>query len=402
VAARAVLFALCAALPLSTGCATPADRPDRQHLFLWAGDSDDKSGDFLAVFDVTPGSDRAGELVATLHVPEGSGFAHHVEHEMPPGGVLAANDFGAGKSWLIDLGKPARPVLAGAFDQAGDLTHPHSFARLDNGNILATYQTRGPGSRETGGLAEFTPGGRLVRTASGADPVSGDFIRPYSLLVLPDLDRVVTTNSDMHGAQVSRGVQLWRLSDLKLLKTLLLPPGTEARENEDPAEPRRLGDGTVLVSTFSCGLYRLVDLAGAAPRAEWVHTFPAAGRKGMSCAVPLVAGRFWVQTDPSLPGLVALDMTDPRRPREGSRLILREGEVPHWLSLAPDGERFVLTGYGRLKHLALIGRIDRETGIMRLEEVAPGVRALRFDREQWPHGPTGPAVPHGAVFERTR
>jgi hypothetical protein len=387
---------------LAAGCATPRQQAGREHLFLWAGDHDDKSGDFLAVFDVTPGSPGAGNLVATLPVPEGTGFAHHVEHEMPKGGVLAANDFGAGKSWLFDLRDPARPRLAGSFAEAEGLTHAHSFARLANGNLLATYQTRGHGNREPGGLAELTPDGRVVRTASAADPSSEDFIRPYSLLLLPDLDRVVTTNSDMHGAQVSRGVQLWRLSDLKLLKTFLLPGATDAKENEDPAEPRRLPDGTVLVNTFSCGLYRLTGLSGDDPKAEWIHTFPGAGRKGVSCALPVVAGRFWIQTDPGLPGLVALDMSDPARPREASRLALREGEIPHWLSLAPDGERFVVTGFAALKHTALLGRIDRETGALSLDEIRPGQRGLSFDRETWPHGATGPAIPHGAVFERRR
>ena len=52
-------------------------------------------------------------------------------------------------------------------------------------------------------------------------------------------------------------VQLWRLSDLTLLKTIILeaPSGTDA--NRGPVEPRVLEDGTVMVSTDRCGLYRI-------------------------------------------------------------------------------------------------------------------------------------------------
>lgn len=50
--------------------------------------------------------------------------------------------------------------------------------------------------------------------------------------------RVVTGSADMMGAQVSHVAQVWRLSDLKLLKTLVLPappayyvdPATDASE----------------------------------------------------------------------------------------------------------------------------------------------------------------------------
>ena len=80
---------------------------------------------------------------------------------------------------------------------------------------------------------------------------------------MPALDRIVTTTTDMHqDFPASRNVQLWRLSDLSLLKTFSLPDGPAGDEALLTAEPRLLPDGkTVLVSTFSCGLYLMEGLA---------------------------------------------------------------------------------------------------------------------------------------------
>jgi hypothetical protein len=114
-------------------------------------------------------------------------------------------------------------------------------------------------------------------------------------------------------AEPSRSIQIWRTSDLKLLQTLHLPAGPDGTN-----EPRLLADGrTVMVGTGSCGLYRVRNVDAAQPSVEFVY---ALGQK--ACAVPIVAGHFWVIAVGSLPGLVALDLTDASRPREASRLVL--------------------------------------------------------------------------------
>ena len=66
--------------------------------------------------------------------------------------------------------------------------------------------------------------------ARAAVPRVDPGVRPYSLAVLPALDRVVTTASDMHLESRSAAVQVWRLSDLTLLQTMLLPPGQRGDE----------------------------------------------------------------------------------------------------------------------------------------------------------------------------
>jgi hypothetical protein len=51
--------------------------------------------------------------------------------------------------------------------------------------------------------------------------------RPYSLAVLPGIDRVVSTSTDMI-ADFGAHLQIWRLSDLTLLQTIELPATTKS------------------------------------------------------------------------------------------------------------------------------------------------------------------------------
>jgi hypothetical protein len=390
-------------LLILAGCAAPGRVSDRggDYLFVWAAPEDAAESDFLAVVDIAPASPTYAQIVASVPVGGRRGFAHHTEHQMPAGGMLAANAFGSGRTYLFDLRRPLSPSVAASFGDAGEYMHPHSFARLPNGNLLATYQMRGHGNARPGGLAEIAPDGRIVRTSDAADPATAEpFIRPYSLTIVPTLDRVVTTSTDMHAAAISRAVQVWRLSDLSLIRTIVLPRGPRGTENEDPAEPRLLADGrTVMVSTFNCGLYLLRGLEGRDPSAQLVHSFSASDK----CALPVVAGRYWVQTDAGVPALISLDISDPARPREVGRLTLGPRQFLHWIALAPDGERIVLSGgNGDMSHRVLIARIDRLSGRLSLDETfrTPGAAepGISFDREDWPHGRFGKAEPHGAVF----
>ena len=242
----------------------PVANTSSRHLFVWTGDADEKDSDFLAVLDVDPESPRYAEVVATLPVGL-SGMAHHTEHSMAEDGSLFANSFSAGATFVFGLIDPLHPTLTSSFTSIGDYTYPHSFERIPNGNVVATFQNRGEGNAEPGGLVELTPEGELVRATDAADSAEPD-LRPYSLGLVPELDRVVTTNNDMRSKYKNSSVQIWRLSDLTLLATLSLPAGPAGLEHFYPAEARVLSDGRrVLVTTFSCGFYLLDRLDTDAP-----------------------------------------------------------------------------------------------------------------------------------------
>ena len=243
------------------------------YLFAWAGDDAKQSSDFLAVIDADPGSAHYGQAVASFAVlPGASGTPHHTEFEMPRDGFLFANAFESGRSWLFDLSDPLHPGVAASYGDMDGYMHPHTYVRLANGHVLATFQYHGghDAKSDGGGLVEFDEHGKVFRSGSAMDPAAkGELIRPYSLEVVPALDRVVSTNTSMHFKSDgdTRTVQVWRLSDLKLLRTIVLPQGPHGTEQNAPGEPHLLADGkTVLIHTFMCGLY---EMDGIATDQQW-------------------------------------------------------------------------------------------------------------------------------------
>ena len=400
------MHVLLAALLLLAACGTRTERAaPAEYLYVWSASADSTQPDFLAVLDVTEDSVRYGRLVTTLAVPGRRNMPHHTEHEMPADGLLFANGFASGQTFIFDLTSPAAPRIAGQFGAIDGYTHPHSFVRLPDGNVLATFQMRHDSTgMGAGGLAELSPMGQPRRT-SAADPEGiAPELRVYSATPVPSLDRIVSTTTDMEvDYPGSNQVQIWRLSDFSLLHTVILPNGPAGDEGMNTAEPRVLDDGTtVLVSTFNCGLYLMEGLEGEAPAGRLVATFPK--KKDTYCAIPVIAGHYYLVTVPAWSAVVSLDISDPAHPREVSRVSLDSADVPHWIAISPDHRRVVLTGYGDLVHRILILDFDPVTGALALDERfrEPGAPApgFRMDDKTWPHGGTAKAVPHGAVFSR--
>jgi len=397
---------LLAATACTAGSAAPneGESGDSDYLYLWTGSADSTAPDFLAVLDVRPGGERYGELVATLPVSGLRNGPHHTEHELTADRQLFANAYASGRSFIFDLRNAAHPKLAAEFAQQAGYGHPHSFVRLPSGNVLATFQmSHGPAGVRPGGLVELTPAGGLVRSSSAEGPDVPELLRPYSAAVVPALDRIVTTTTDMDEKNPYRAnqLQLWRLSDLALLHTITLPPGPRGDEADFTAEPRLLPDGrTVLVSTFNCGLYLVEGLEGDTPAARLVASFPTIEKE--YCAIPVVTGRYLLITVPAIPGVVSLDVSDPAHPREVSRLTLGEGDVPHWIALEPSTKRLAITGYGALAERVLLASFDSATGALALDArfAEPGATSpgFRMSGRTWPHGGSGPGIPHGAVF----
>jgi hypothetical protein len=376
------------------------------YLFVWAGDDAKQSSDFLAVLDADPQSPRYGQAVASVAVPGLTGIPHHTEAEMPRDGFLLANAFESGRSLLFDLRDPLHPALVTSFGDLDGYMHPHTYVRLPDNHVLATFQYHGGHDPKSdgGGLVEFDERGHVIRSSSAMDPnAKSELIRPYSLVVAPALDRVISTNFSMHFRSDgdTRTVQVWRLSDLKLLKTVVLPPGPRGSEQQEPGEPRLLSDGkTVLVHTFSCGLYQLDGLTSAEPSAKNLKTFDGDG-----CAVPLRLGHYWVQTLFSAHAIASYDLSDLAHIREVSRVTFDDQQKPHWITADENGRRIILNSGEYGAHRLYMINFDPQTGALALDRNfrdpggdQPGVS---MDGKSWPHGFHGDAYPHGTVFSRT-
>jgi hypothetical protein len=393
------VFCLLVAIACAAGTGETQSRP---YLFVWAGDDSAKSGDFLAVIDADPESSRYGQAVASVAVPGPSGTPHHTELTMPADGFLLANAFASGRSILFDLHDPLRPSVVTSFGDLDGYMHPHTYVRLPDNNVLATFQYHGGDKPKSdgGGLVEFDERGRVIRSGSAMDPAAKtELIRPYSLVAVPALDRVVSTNTAMHNADGdTRTVQVWRLSDLKLLQTLVLPPGPRGTEQVHPGEPQLLADGkTVLIHTFSCGLYELDGIQTDHPAVRHRYTFDA-----KTCAVPLRLGHYWVQTLFSAHALASYDISDLNHIQEVSRITFDEKQKPHWISPDADHRRIILNSGEYGEHRLFMVNFDPQTGGLTLDkrfrDAGSNQPGVSMDGKTWPHGFHGDAYPHGTVF----
>jgi hypothetical protein len=372
-------------------------------LYVWAWDKAGHNGDFLAVIDVDESSPTFGRIINSVSSGV-AGFAHHTEHQMTDPTGLFVNSFSAGKTFVLDMTDPAKPSIVATIDAVNDFAFPHSFERLSNGNVLATFQRSTSRPEEPGGLVELDRNGNFVRGSSAVNNVDTE-LRPYSLAPLPQVDRVVSTSADMAGAHTGHSIQIWRLSDLNLLQTIMLPPGPRGDENENPSEVRVLDDGnTVIVGTFKCGMY-LVENVATEPVVSFLRSFPWApvGDDDTDCNLPVRVGKLWVQTIGTTGSLAVLNLENPRKPEIVSEFFFGVDARPHWISLEPNGNRIVMTGGGTLAGGVVLLEIDIVSGQLSLVESfrSPGHPfGLSFDRDEWPHGNTGPAYAHGAVFRK--
>lgn len=387
------------------GAANSAAAKPGAYLYAWSGDEDEKDSDFLAVIDADPGSATYGKVVATAPIGVKATMPHHIEYETPPGTTLFANGWKSSHSFVLDVADPRRPRVKADFKRAGDYIYPHSFARLPNGNVLATFQSIGEKYAPPGALVELDNDGRMVRAGrSSAAGIPDSVNWPYSLAVIPALDRVVTTSTDMGmgpgwKAPDTSHVQFWSISRLKPVASLALPANGKDKQHVWPAEPRLLADGSLYVNTFNCGLYRIEGIASDTPAAKLVHSFPSGASEHDMCAVPVVYGKYWIQTAGAINGLVVLDTSDPARPVEVSRLTLPGSfHVPHWIAADRAGGRIAVTGMHD-SWLAML-KFDERTGKLSLDQSFGQGGGIQLDRADWPHGKSGKAIVHGTLFSR--
>jgi hypothetical protein len=119
--------------------------------------------------------------------------------------------------------------------------------------------------------------------------------------------------------------------------------------------------------------------------------------------VPIVVDHYWIEAVPAIGGVVVLDVSDPAKPVEVSRLSLGEGQFTHWLAWDEIGSRIILNSGGEDSRLFML-RFDRKSGTLTLDDdfrnegsTRPGFSLSNID---WPHGFRGTGLPHGAVFSR--
>jgi 56kDa selenium binding protein (SBP56) len=376
------------------------------YMFAWAGDAANKGNDFLAVIDADPSSSSYGHVVTTVATDQPTKLVHHTEYTMPASGMLFANDHDAGRTFIFDVRDPLHPRVATSFTDMAGYMHPHSYLRLPNGHVLATFQhshdhMNAESLGKSGGLVEIDDTGKIIRSASSADPAFPDaLLTPYSLIILPQLDRVVSTNSAMDGQDLFRGLtyQVWRLSDLKLLRTMYFDEGGNHYGQISPEEPRLGPDGSIYVQTLACGLERITGIDANEPQSQLVYSFPAS-----FCGVPTIVGHYLLQSVSYLHTVIVLDISNGAKPVEISRIKIADNFDPHWTGWDPKTHRVAVTTGGVGDPRLYMLKFDPATGSLALDDAfrdADGKPGLNFTDKTWPHGWKGTGVPHGVVFSR--
>ena len=121
-----------------------------------------------------------------------------------------------------------------------------------------------------------------------------------------------------------------------------------------------------------------------------------------ACGVPVVEGKWWLMSVGAAHRIVTLDISDPAHPRKAAQFATPADFRPHWMAKDPVSDRIVVGAEFGGERGMLILRLDPRTGALRPDErirSADGRAGyLDLERQSWPHGDTGPAWAHAAMF----
>lgn len=422
-----------------TSCAEPAPQNaialtgSSAHVLLLVGDQDEQDEDFITVLDVDPTSETRGAPLGSTPIGHKASMVHHMEYNAPPSGELIfMNGHHHELSMLVDFSDPTNPRIANSFKPPAPLRFPHDYARTDTGTRLVGFlrsEGASPNSDENtspgnhGGIAEYTAQGELIRSTSAAAPGYNKAIRPYAFAQVPDLDRLTVTSAPMMEQSWADVIQIYRYSDFALLHTLDLEVGINHKGqkidgiNGAGFGQHVLDDGSIFLNSYGCNFYHLTGIESDAPKVDLVYsveTDPAedpAKIRG-ACGIPLLIGQYWVQPIGKKQQVVVLDIADPKSPKEVFRLDTPDGFLPHWMGKDPKGNRLIMgaelggeQGFYMLRFDENTGRIEFDSGFAdyRSDSLLNIIRSkstgyISLDREEWPHGNTGTAWGHAAVF----
>ena len=216
---------LCAAV-LSSCLDKPEEIPlsgnTSPHLFIFAGDRDEKDSDFLAVIDVDPASNTKGDPLSSTPIGHKMSMPHHMEYVAPPKGEpIFMNGHHHEISFVVDVSDPMAVEIKSEFRPPEPLRYPHDYQRTDTGTRLVGFlrsegaspdpsETTNPGGH--GGIAEYDIDGNFIRQVSAGVPGLEKPVRPYAFALLPDQDRFLVTSAYMHEASWADVVQIYSYS----------------------------------------------------------------------------------------------------------------------------------------------------------------------------------------------
>jgi hypothetical protein len=421
---------------LAGSLTSPTPRASKkQYLLVWTGDEDRRASDFLAVVDATPDSAAYGKVLHTIPVGSTGNEPHHVPTEFFPGGRIIANGFLTSREFTFDVSDPVKGRLIHVDEPDGSrtLAYGHSFYERPDGTIVSTYQITARTGTPPGGLVLFDHDGKFMREVSASDPQSPCVTLPYGITGKADIDRLVTGTYSMvpykdDPLPKENCLQIWRMSDLKLLQTVMLPKSDRGKTvfaytdgNAMTWEPRFLhgkGNQSVIDTTLQGTLFLCQGVGSKTPKCHLLYDLgdtiagvPVITKDNHYYVIPLVFQR----------RIVVLDISDLSRPKEidsigfgfdPSNPKRLRSDIGHFIAINKDETRIAFSAYlfdlPQMEMAAGSSRVymfkfDPRTGHISYDLAFrdENDRSVGLDfgeRQTWPHGKTGPARPHGMMF----
>lgn len=183
-----------------------------------------------------------------------------------------------------------------------------------------------------------------------------------------------------------------------MLKTSYFDTGENHYGQISPEEPRLGPDGSVFVQTLACGIERITAVNADQPKSQLVYNFP-----GSFCGVPTIVAHYLIQSVPAINGLIVLDIANPVKPVEVSRLKISDTYNPHWTGWDAKTQRLVVTSNSAPGDRLFLLKFDQAAGALTIDDGfhdIDGKPGFNFDDRDWPHGWKGSGKPHGVVFSR--
>lgn len=377
-------------------------------LYVWAGDDDRTSPDFVAVVNFDSSSWEYGKITRIVPVPTANNEAHHLGlsadcNTLGAGGLLSVLQ-GQDDLFFFDVRDARNPTFIKS-TSAPLSAITDDFTPLPGGGFLITNM----GSK-TGG----TPG-RVVEVDGNLNVVGEwptnppEGFNPHGISVRHDLNLMVTSDfvdpaSTLNvtpGEPLFRNtIHVWDLAARSIVRTIpvegaigtmdvKLIPGDAQRR----AFTAGMLDGKLyLVDTQNGSARPVYDLA----RISWWRSrnlspqFLQITSDGTRLILPLGG-----------PGLIVMfDISNPNYPAPLSVVDLGANSGPHMMHLTHDDQRLVVTnyflnqdGFGKVK---LDG--DRKVHVLNIWRFGMW-RDFRFNLDFNYGFPTGRARPHGVAMK---
>ena len=383
-------------------------RSDVKYLFVCAGDQARKNPDFLAVVNFDDDSRDYGKVIATAPLPEPGATGNEFHHiglsadgkVVACGGLLSVLR-GQKEVFFWDVSDPDSPkFITSADPPLSAITD--DFHALSEGGFLVTMMGGAMG-HAPGRVAEFDPQLNLIHEHPDSPPEDG--FNPHGISVRPEINLMVTSDficpsttldAVPGGLELRGSIRVWDLKRREIRRTISIPnAGGTIDVKLIPGDPKRRG---YTAGMLDDKLY-LLDTRNGTARAVFDFSSIQKGGWPQLMSVTSDSNRLFISMNQA-GKVVMFDIADPDEPRLLKVLDLGPGSGPHYIALAPDEKRLVVSDY--FLNEDNFGKVhaegDHKIHVARITEDNL-VLDPRFQVDFNTAFATGPARPHGVAIK---